>query len=92
MTDTARLRDLAVHAQGNPGDTADGYTFANVASPAVVVGLLDEIERLRALAVEACDVGESLSKVVTNEVGRPYQAERRHRLAAIRNDIKGEEK
>lgn len=48
---------------------------------------LDEIERLRGLVVEACDIGARLGTVRTNEIGQEYQSDHCTRLASIRREV-----
>lgn len=48
---------------------------------------LDEIERLRALVLEACEIGQRLGTVRTNEIGQEYQRDHCERLLAIASTL-----
>lgn len=78
---------------GCPDEQAAQRDAAFIAAchPQQVIALLDEIARLRALALEACDLGARLGTVRTTEIGQEYQRDHCKRLAEIRAAVGGRE-
>ena len=72
MIDTTKLRELAQKATTTP-ENRDGFgaayaEFFAAANPAVVLSLLDEIDRLRADKAHVTTMFESTSKLLSNAI------------------------